>query len=506
MAYYNLRTYIPTMGSLMLITSACVYVALRLRSISTPRMWGDEVFTYSAIQDSWIQLAKLVAGDLTHPPLSYVLLKVWGYLADGSISSLRVFTIAVSIASIIPLIALGRELRFQTCEIALALFLMSVSNYLILYSYVLRPYSLLLFFALCSLVAFVSFLRKNASGKCNVFMIVAVNILFVYVHYFAWLVVAAQYLWVALADRSALRRFTIATAIVVLGFLPWVGVIVYASTRVTLTLWDHFSVQGGVRLQSLVQLLRSFNGGFASTELTLMGSVCFLLVLISVPTYAILKRSRPKQVGYVCLEPLAFLAWITAFPIVVSLIVSATFTWIWEPRFLIIVIGPYLLLVAVSACRLRVPWTRALAVAFLAGWSMVAGLAPITGLTNDLADVQAGPNAPPYWLAIDLSRAETRTSGLVHVYGLDSNATAGLGLAFSITGEKRFEIIPSQTDASLLDDYFWIAFTEHDPRARARVTSLSANPEYALGTPIYSGVSGERYIAIPVRHNRFKTG
>jgi uncharacterized membrane protein len=466
-------------------------------------MWGDEVFSFSAIQDSWMQLGKLVAGDLTHPPLSYILLKVWKYLTGSSISSLRVFPVAISIASILPLIALGRELRFKTSEIALALFLMSVSNYLVLYSYVLRPYSLLLFLTLCSLVVFVRFLRNNLNGNQSILVMVAVNVLFVYVHYFAWLIVAAQYLWVALIDRRSLRRFTIATAIVVLSFLPWVAVVVYASTRVTLTLWDHFSVRGGVRLQSLVDFLRSFNGGFASTELTLVGTVGFLWILILISICAILKPRRSKHVREDCLKPLWLLAWITGFPVVVSLAVSAAFTWSWEPRFLIIVIGPYLLLIAASACRLRIPWARPTAVAFLIGWSTVAGLAPIVGLTNDLADRLEGPNAPPYWLAVDLSRVETRTSGPIHVYVLDSNTRAGLSLAVSITGEKRFEIIPSQADAPFLDDYFWIAFTEREPRAGSRATSLSANPQYSLGTPIFSGLSGERYIAIPVRRDTY---
>ena len=60
----------------------------------------------------------------------------------------------------------------------------------------------------------------------------AVNVLFVYTHYFAWLLLAAQYLWVLFTDFRSLRRFTIAIAIVVLCFIPWIAVIVYASTRV----------------------------------------------------------------------------------------------------------------------------------------------------------------------------------------------------------------------------------------------------------------------------------
>jgi uncharacterized membrane protein len=459
-------------------------------------MSGDEVFSYSTILDSWTQLAKLVAGDLTHPPLFYLLLKSWSYLANRSLSDLRVFTFAVSIASIVPLVALGRELRFKTHEIALALFLMAMSNYLVIYTYVLRNYCLLLFFSICSLVVFVRFLRNAFSGSQDILIIAVVNVLFVYVHYFAWLVIAAQYAWVVLIYPRSLRRFTIAIVIVMLCFIPWVMVVVYASTRVTLTLWDHFSAEGGVRLESVVELLRSFNGGFASRELTLAGSIGFLLLLISLPLNAIIHSSRTE----VCSSSLALLAWITGFCIVVSVIVAATFTWTWAPRLLIIVIAPYSLLVAGSAFRLRSAWSRAIAVMFLVGWSTVAGLPPAIGLTSDLADVLVGPNPAPYWLAVELSRTETQASRPIHVYTLTSNATAGLEMAISITGEKRFEIIGTYEDTLPLDEYFWIVFTEHDPHAVARVRELAANPDYSLGEAIYTGTAPVRYIAIPMRH------
>ena len=72
----------------------------------------------------------------------------------------------------------------------------------------------------------------------------AINILLVYTHYFAWLVVVAQYLWVAFIDRRHLRQITGATVILVLCFLPWVGVIVYVSTKVPITVWDQASWTG----------------------------------------------------------------------------------------------------------------------------------------------------------------------------------------------------------------------------------------------------------------------
>ena len=79
-------------------------------------------------------------------------------------AGLRVLTVAISIASIVPFIILGRELLLTDKGNCLALALMAVNNYLILYSYYLRPYSLLLFLTLCSHVAFVRFIRRGSHG------------------------------------------------------------------------------------------------------------------------------------------------------------------------------------------------------------------------------------------------------------------------------------------------------------------------------------------------------
>jgi uncharacterized membrane protein len=491
---FNRRTLVPRITTIMLAASAAVYIALRVWSIWTPRLWGDELFNYSLSQGSWITLFKRTGLDMAHPPLFYLLLKLWIYLADSSMFRLRILTVAISIAAIVPFVVLGRELLLRRREIVLALTLMALNNYLILYSYYLRPYSLLFLLTLCSHIAFVRFLRRREADKSKtLFLLVIINILFVYTHYFAWLAVLAQYLWIAFMDRRHLLRFTLVTAVVGVCFLPWVGVIVYVSTRVSYTFWDQIGWYWRPGSQSLVLLLRCFNGGFASTALTLAGSAVCLLLLLTALKYPLREKHLNKQADERDLKALPLLAWLSAFPLVSSLIVSYAFTWKWEPRYVIIAAGPYLLLLAASAFRLRASWARATAVVFLLAWASVAGF------SDNLAEVLHGPNAPSYWLAQDLSRAETRTAGPIGVYGLSPYAAQGLSLAVSLTGERRFQIMTWPVNAPLLDNYFWIALTEHDPIAISRVSELKADPMYVLGEPIYSGIAPQRHIVIPVR-------
>jgi hypothetical protein len=98
-----------------------------------------------------------------------------------------------------------------------------------------------------------------------------------------------------------------------------------------------------------------------------------------------------------------------------------------------------------------------------------------------------------------MSRAETRPNGPIPVYTVTPNATAGLKLGISSTGEKRFEITAKYAGELPMDEYFWIVFTEIHPAAVSHVAGLYEKAEYLLGTAVYSGVPGERYVAIPVR-------
>ncbi len=489
----SLRRFIPK-PMMMLAASIIAYIALRIGSIWALHLWGDEVFTYSLSQGPWLSLFKRAGLDMVHPPLFYLVLKLWIYLADSSMAGLRVFTVAISLATIVPLILLGRELGFRTRVIVLALGLMAVNNYLILYSYYLRSYSLLLFFTLCSQVAFVKFLRSSKENERGTLLtLTVINILFVYTHYSAWLVVTAEFLWVAFMERRHLRRIAISSAITLLCFLPWVVIIVYVSTKVPFTFWDKVSWYRPPHLQSLVFLLRCFNGGFESKWLTVAGSAVFLMILLLAVKYRDRESTSSEQVQEASPDPYALLACLSAFPIVVSLTVSYAFTWMWEPRYMIVAIGPYLLLVAACAFRFRSLPARAAALVFLVGWSSVAGF------TDNLADALHGPNAPSYWLARDLARTETRTEGPIKIYGLSPYAEQGLRLALNLTGERRFKTIPDWADGPLAEDYSWIALTEHDPIAAARVKQLAADPVYLLGEPIYSGEPPQRHILISVR-------
>jgi len=433
---------------------------------------------------------------MAHPPLFYLLLKLWIYVVGSSMVGLRILTVSFSIAAVFPLIALARRLGFQMPVIILALTLMAINNYLVLYSYYLRSYSLLLLLSLSSQALFVAFLRSPPSvQKRTLLVLTFINILFLYTHYFALLVIIAEYLWVVATDRTHLRQLTISTAIIILSFLPWVGVIAYVSTQVSYTFLDQISWYYPPGVYNLFLLLRSFNGGFDSKRLTLAGGIIFLLIILYALTYSFLRADSADRKPERSLNAYALLAWLSFFPVVVSFAFSEVFTWIWVPRYVIVASGSYLLLVSASAFRFRNPYLRTLAIVFLLAWSSIAGF------TDNLTEVLHGPNGTSFLLARDLSQKETRSVGPISIYGISPYAEQGLRLALNLTGEGRFETKPCSPDVMFSDDYFWLAVTEHDPTAMTRVKELSSGQLYDLGEPIYRGEFPQRHMLIPV-HRR----
>src|SRR5262249_14757258 len=135
----------------LLLLVACVFIALRLWRLTSYGLYGDEIFSLRLASANWGELIAGVARDLVHPPLVYMLLKLWMGLGGDSVLWLQLFPALTSIAALVPLFLLCRELKMKPGAIELALGLMSVNAYLVYYSQELRMYSLLLTLTVFSL-------------------------------------------------------------------------------------------------------------------------------------------------------------------------------------------------------------------------------------------------------------------------------------------------------------------------------------------------------------------
>src|SRR4029079_18117402 len=123
-------------------------------------LFGDEVFTlWTAAQDCHGLLASVV-GDVVHPPLFYVLLKIWIDVGGQAILWLKLLPAMLSIASVAPFFFLCRELKVTPAARNLALWLMAVNGLLIGHSQELRMYGMLFLVTLISLWLFVRLINR----------------------------------------------------------------------------------------------------------------------------------------------------------------------------------------------------------------------------------------------------------------------------------------------------------------------------------------------------------
>lgn len=195
-----------------------VYVLLRLWNLTASCLWFDEIFSIHAAEHDWQNLFQFVAQDLIHPPLFYVLLKIWISIGGTNLFWLRFFPVLLSVIAVIPFILLCRQLKLPLPTAALALTFFAAAGSLVKYAQEVRMYSLLLCLGLFSTWLFVRFLNK---GK-GFLLLLIVNILLVYSHYFGWLTVLSEVCAVLILARERLKSIFLMLAVTTIGFTPWI--------------------------------------------------------------------------------------------------------------------------------------------------------------------------------------------------------------------------------------------------------------------------------------------
>src|SRR6266567_3144847 len=151
----------------LLAVIVCLFVALRLWHLTTYGLWYDEVFSHHAARMGWSELIAYLVADAVHPPLFYLLLKLW--------------------------IGVGGE-------------------------------SLL-----WSLWLFARLITRDDDRKEIFAGLFTANLLLTYTQYFGWLVVVAEGLYLLFRKRRYLFRFALIVVGLALCFAPWAYLVSHAA-------------------------------------------------------------------------------------------------------------------------------------------------------------------------------------------------------------------------------------------------------------------------------------
>jgi uncharacterized membrane protein len=361
---------------LFLTLAILLFALARLWRLTASCLWFDEIFSVHAAAHSWGSMLHFVAADLVHPPLFYILLKIWIGIGGESLLWLRLLPAMVSILGIVPVFLLGRELRLSVAETTLALLLLAVNGYLIKYAQEVRMYGLLFFLGACSLWLFFSWWRREHQSTWRFVALMVVNLLMVYTHYYAWVIVLLESVLAAFKHRRQRKQIIPGFAILVMCYIPWLIEIAraYKASQIEQNIgWiPRPGLRALIELATLLNQPFVFSASSADNSINLF-VIALVLLIFGCPIALLIwktfrtRRSKPPETELL-LPVLFFLTPVVAL---------AALSWIlpqsiWGTRHLIIVAVPYSLLAAIAIIRFQLYWARV--TVFLIGgcWFAVA--------------------------------------------------------------------------------------------------------------------------------------
>lgn len=337
----------------IIIAVVCfVYILLRFWHLTDPCLWFDEIFGVHAAAQDWGNLFWFVARDLIHPPLFYVLLKIWIQIGGESLFWLRFFSVFFAILSIVPFYFLCRQLKIGYAATAIALAFLAANGALIKYAQEVRMYALLMFLALFSMWLFTRFLHL---GK-NIWILTIINVLLVYTHYFGWFVVLAEVFAILFLQRIKIRQILIMFGICLTSFAPWIFA-VFRGSQIGTDLPQNIGWIGKPDLSSLFgfafDLIEPFYFQTSNIEpaSNYLISAPILLIIITAKILYLINYTEETEI-----EKRDF--WMLGFFIGTPVFIALTISWllpfsIWGTRHLIIVFAPAAILVGVFFDKLK---------------------------------------------------------------------------------------------------------------------------------------------------------
>ncbi len=336
-------------GWLLVALLAVIAAALRFHALAVKSFWLDEGVSVEIARLDWYNFARILWRREANMALYYLLLRGWLKFGDTEFF-VRSLSILPALAMLPVLYWLGRKLfDRRTGLIAAALF--TVNAYSIRYSQEARSYSLYILLATASCAAFIAFL--DSPIRRNRFLHVAASVLAVYAHFYAALIVAAQ--WVSariLGSRpEQLRRnwiwiAVLSSPVLVFAAATGVGPLAWIQRPGLKTLYKYYDHMAG-------------NGGPILLCVTLL---CCLAALAPVAT-GLLQKSRSRGVWRFQF----LLAWLLL-P-VLSVVAVSLARPMFVARYFVACLPAFLLLVAAGLRRLPQTWMQVAALIVVIAFS-----------------------------------------------------------------------------------------------------------------------------------------
>jgi hypothetical protein len=348
-----------------------MFIAARLVHLGSFRLWFDEIFTLQVAERDWSNLLSYVKNYDVHPPLFYLLTRAWLMIGGRAFLWLGLFPAITAIATLVPIYLLCRELRLRPAEIIVSVAFMSLNGYLAGYAQEFRVYDFLMLLTVISLWAFVRFCNETERVGRTLIPLALVNVLVGYTHYYGWLVIGTEGLFLLFWNGRKATMFALCMVAAAVAYIPWAALVIQAAAaRVAIGEPSIFPMPRP-DLFSVLFFYAALQGVLDLPHSTLIG-----FALFGAPVAAWLLSIAFRRIE--SSSEKATMLWFALFsvlPVAVAFVAcQALPTAIWGQRHLIVVAAPYYLFLATAIYRLRPAGLRRLALVALLGWTTVAGI------------------------------------------------------------------------------------------------------------------------------------
>ncbi|MBI4363368.1 MAG: glycosyltransferase family 39 protein, partial [Candidatus Doudnabacteria bacterium] len=227
-----------------------VGAALRFYHNTSIALWHDEAFSALYLKYSWAEMMHRIALDV-HPPLYYIILRLYAYVFGDGLFSLRLLSIIFGLLTIYAGYLLVKKIWNNENWALLSALALALNPFQIQYSLEARMYTMGTFLALISCYLLVKALKTNQKKHWILYAVAVAAA--VYTHYYLVFTVAAQGLYVVylmIKERKLKWPAISAYALSVVLYLPWLKTFLVQLTRVQEAYWipamDRWSIPGTV--------------------------------------------------------------------------------------------------------------------------------------------------------------------------------------------------------------------------------------------------------------------
>lgn len=340
----------------LILAGITVSAIVRVIGLTDSCLWFDEIFSVQSAELGWIDLIEFVAEDIVHPPLFYLVLKLWMAIGGDGLLWLRLCSVLLATFAIVPLVFLGFELKLSQLSIAVATVFYAVNGALIKYSQEVRMYGLLL---LLSTTSTWLFSRYYFRGK-SFYSLLAVNLILIYTHYFGWFLILAQLILILSTQRIKFARMIGMISVLVVLFAPWT-MYVYRRSE-SAKIHQNIGWIERPKFEALYQFFFDLIEPFYFQNSSVDSAASYVIVIpLSIVFLAcgltFLFRKRDKTANTAALFLIVFLSIPVFFAVAISWLMPVS---VWGSRHLIVVFPAAVVLGSMLVCdqklgRWRVP-------------------------------------------------------------------------------------------------------------------------------------------------------